>query len=286
MADYKIAPSILSADFARLGDEVTLVLESGADIVHFDVMDNHYVPNLTIGPLVCEALRNHGVTADIDVHLMVKPVDRIIPDFAKAGATYITFHPEASDHIDRSLSLVHENGCKSGLVFTPATPLNYLKHVIDKVDMILLMSVNPGFGGQSFIPEALVKLREARKIIDDSGRDIRLEIDGGVKVDNIGEIAAAGADTLLPVRLFLVRMITRQPLTPCVPRLPRLSPEGQVMHKSEMILIDVDGTLVDSVPDLACCVDTLMVVLDRALMVRRVCVSGLAMVSSAWCAAR
>ena len=197
MADYKIAPSILSADFARLGEEVTHVLESGADIVHFDVMDNHYVPNLTIGPLVCEALRNHGVTADIDVHLMVKPVDRIIPDFAKAGATYITFHPEASEHIDRSLSLVHDNGCKSGLVFNPATPLDYLKHVIDKVDMILLMSVNPGFGVQSFIPEALVKLREARKIIDESGRDIRLEIDGGVKVDNIGEIAAAGADTFV-----------------------------------------------------------------------------------------
>jgi len=197
MADYKIAPSILSADFARLGEEVTHVLESGADIVHFDVMDNHYVPNLTIGPLVCEALRNHGVTADIDVHLMVKPVDRIIPDFASAGATYITFHPEASEHIDRSLSLVHDSGCKSGLVFNPATPLDYLKHVIDKVDMILLMSVNPGFGGQSFIPEALVKLRAARKIIDDSGRDIRLEIDGGVKVDNIGEIAAAGADTFV-----------------------------------------------------------------------------------------
>ena len=197
MADYKIAPSILSADFARLGEEVTHVLESGADIVHFDVMDNHYVPNLTIGPLVCEALRNHGVSADIDVHLMVKPVDRIIPDFAKAGATYITFHPEASEHIDRSLSLVHDHGCKSGLVFNPATPLDYLKHVIDKVDMILLMSVNPGFGGQSFIPETLVKLREARKIIDDSGRDIRLEVDGGVKVDNIGEIAAAGADTFV-----------------------------------------------------------------------------------------
>jgi ribulose-phosphate 3-epimerase len=197
MTDYKIAPSILSADFARLGDEVTHVLESGADVVHFDVMDNHYVPNLTIGPLVCEALRNHGVTADIDVHLMVKPVDRIIPDFAKAGASYITFHPEASDHIDRSLSLVREQGCKSGLVFNPATPLDYLKHVIDKVDMVLLMSVNPGFGGQSFIPETLVKLREARKIIDDSGRDIRLEIDGGVKVDNIGEIAAAGADTFV-----------------------------------------------------------------------------------------
>jgi len=197
MADYKIAPSILSADFARLGDEVTSVLDAGADIVHFDVMDNHYVPNLTIGPLVCEALRNHGVTADIDVHLMVKPVDRIIPDFAKAGATYITFHPEASEHIDRSLSLVRENGCKSGLVFNPATPLDYLKYVIDKVDMILLMSVNPGFGGQSFIPEALPKLREARRIIDDSGRDIRLEIDGGVKIDNIGEIAAAGADTFV-----------------------------------------------------------------------------------------
>ena len=197
MADYKIAPSILSADFARLGEEVTQVLDAGADIVHFDVMDNHYVPNLTIGPLLCEALRNHGVTADIDVHLMVKPVDRIIPDFAKAGATYITFHPEASEHIDRSLMLIRENGCKSGLVFNPATPLDYLKHVIDKVDMILLMSVNPGFGGQSFIPEALVKLREARWIIDDSGRDIRLEIDGGVKVDNIGEIAAAGADTFV-----------------------------------------------------------------------------------------
>lgn len=197
MADYKIAPSILSADFARLGEEVTNVLNDGADIVHFDVMDNHYVPNLTIGPLVCEALRNHGVTADIDVHLMVKPVDRIIPDFAKAGATYITFHPEASEHIDRSLSLVHDNGCKSGLVFNPATPLDYLRHVIDKVDMVLLMSVNPGFGGQSFIPETLVKLRAARKIIDDSGRDIRLEVDGGVKVDNIGEIAAAGADTFV-----------------------------------------------------------------------------------------
>ncbi len=197
MADYKIAPSILSADFARLGEEVTNVLESGADIVHFDVMDNHYVPNLTIGPLVCEALRAHGITADIDVHLMVKPVDRIIPDFAKAGATYITFHPEGSEHIDRSLSLIHDEGCKSGLVFNPATPLDCLKHVIDKVDMILLMSVNPGFGGQSFIPEALPKLRAARKIIDESGRDIRLEIDGGVKIDNIGEIAAAGADTFV-----------------------------------------------------------------------------------------
>jgi ribulose-phosphate 3-epimerase len=197
MADYKIAPSILSADFARLGEEVTHVLAAGADIVHFDVMDNHYVPNLTIGPLVCEALRKHGVTADIDVHLMVKPVDRIIPDFAKAGATWITFHPEASEHIDRSLALVHDCGCKSGLVFNPATPLGHLKYVIDKVDMVLLMSVNPGFGGQSFIPATLDKLREARRIIDDSGRDIRLEIDGGVKVDNIGEIAAAGADTFV-----------------------------------------------------------------------------------------
>ena len=197
MADFKIAPSILSADFARLGEEVDNVLKSGADIVHFDVMDNHYVPNLTIGPLVCDALRKHGVTAEIDVHLMVKPVDGIIPDFARAGASYITFHPEASEHIDRSLQLIREQGCKSGLVFNPGTPLDCLKYVIDKVDMILLMSVNPGFGGQSFIPSALDKLREARKIIDDSGRDIRLEIDGGVKVDNIREIAEAGADTFV-----------------------------------------------------------------------------------------
>ena len=194
MTDFLIAPSILSADFARLGEEVDNVLASGADVVHFDVMDNHYVPNLTIGPLVCEALRSHGVTAPIDVHMMVKPVDRIIPDFAKAGATYITFHPEASEHIDRSLALVRESGCKSGLVFNPATPLDSLKYVMDKVDLILLMSVNPGFGGQSFIPATLDKLREARKLIDESGYDIRLEIDGGVKVDNIAEIAAAGAD--------------------------------------------------------------------------------------------
>ncbi|GMR18186.1 MAG: ribulose-phosphate 3-epimerase [Gammaproteobacteria bacterium] len=197
MADYKIAPSILSADFARLGEEVDNVLASGADIVHFDVMDNHYVPNLTIGPLICDALRKHGVTAEIDVHLMVKPVDRIIPDFSKAGASYITFHPEGSEHIDRSLQLIREAGCKSGLVFNPATPLDYLNYVLDKVDMVLLMSVNPGFGGQSFIPATLDKLREARKIIDASGRDIRLEIDGGVKVDNIKEIAEAGADTFV-----------------------------------------------------------------------------------------
>ena len=197
MPDYKIAPSILSADFARLGEEVDNVLKSGADIVHFDVMDNHYVPNLTIGPLVCDALRKHGVTAEIDVHLMVKPVDRIVPDFAKSGASYITFHPEASEHVDRTLQLIRAEGCKSGLVFNPATPLGYLNYVVDKVDMVLLMSVNPGFGGQSFIPSALDKLREARKIIDASGRDIRLEIDGGVKVNNIREIAEAGADTFV-----------------------------------------------------------------------------------------
>jgi ribulose-phosphate 3-epimerase len=189
-----IAPSILAADFARLGEEVDNVLAAGADVVHFDVMDNHYVPNLTIGPLVCEALRKHGVTAPIDVHLMVKPVDRIIPDFAKAGASIITFHPEASEHIDRSLGLIRELGCQSGLVFNPATSLSYLDHVMDKVDVILLMSVNPGFGGQSFIPSTLDKLRQVRQRIDDSGLDIRLEVDGGVKIDNIGEIASAGAD--------------------------------------------------------------------------------------------
>lgn len=192
-----IAPSILSADFARLGEDVTAVLDAGAEIVHFDVMDNHFVPNLTIGPLICEALRKHGIEAPIDVHLMVEPVDRIIPDFAQAGASYITFHPEASRHIDRSLALISEAGCKAGLVFNPATPLTCLQHVIDKVDMILIMSVNPGFGGQKFIRGALDKLRAARAIIDASGRDIRLEIDGGVKVDNIGEIAAAGADTFV-----------------------------------------------------------------------------------------
>jgi ribulose-phosphate 3-epimerase len=192
-----IAPSILSADFARLGDDVRDVLDAGADIVHFDVMDNHFVPNLTIGSLICDALRNYGIDAPIDVHLMVEPVDRIIPDFAKAGATYITFHPEASRHVDRTLALIRDEGCKSGLVFNPATPLDWLEYVIDKVDMVLLMSVNPGFGGQKFIPSALDKLRVARRMIDASGLEIRLEIDGGVKVDNIGEIAAAGADTFV-----------------------------------------------------------------------------------------
>ncbi len=192
-----IAPSILSANFARLGEEVDAVVAAGAGLIHFDVMDNHYVPNLTIGPMVCAALRKHGVTAPIDVHLMVEPVDHMISEFAKAGASFITFHPEASRHIDRSLSLIRDLGCQSGLVFNPATPLDALRHVLDKVDMVLLMSVNPGFGGQSFIPSALPKLREARRLIDDSGLPIRLEIDGGVKIDNIGEIAAAGADTFV-----------------------------------------------------------------------------------------
>ncbi len=197
MSDYLIAPSILSADFARLGAEVDAVLAAGADIVHFDVMDNHYVPNLTIGPMVCKALRKHGVTAPIDVHLMVRPVDRMIADFIEAGATYITFHPEASDHIDRSLQMIRDGGCKAGLVFNPATPLHYLDFVMDKLDMVLLMSVNPGFGGQKFIPTTLQKLRDARARIDASGLPIRLEIDGGVGVGNIAEIAAAGADTFV-----------------------------------------------------------------------------------------
>lgn len=197
MRDCWIAPSILSADFARLGEEVDAVLEAGANLVHFDVMDNHYVPNLTIGPLVCEALRKHGVEAPIDVHLMVKPVDRIIPDFAAAGATYISFHPEATEHVDRTLQLIRESGCKSGLVFNPATPLDWLDHVLDKVDLVLLMSVNPGFGGQQFIESTLPKIAAARALIDRAGRPVRLEVDGGVKVANIGRIAAAGADTFV-----------------------------------------------------------------------------------------
>lgn len=197
MTDYIIAPSILSANFAKLGEEVDNVLAAGADWVHFDVMDNHYVPNLTIGPMICKALRNHGVSAPIDVHLMVEPVDRIIPDFAAAGATTITFHPEASKHVDRSLQLIHDEGCKTGLVFNPATPLTVLEWAIDRVDMVLLMSVNPGFGGQSFIPHVKQKIAAARALIDASGRDIRLEVDGGVKANNIGELAALGADTFV-----------------------------------------------------------------------------------------
>jgi len=194
---FWIAPSILSADFARLGDEVGAVVAAGADLIHFDVMDNHYVPNLTIGPLVCEALRKHGVKAPIDVHLMVKPVDRIIPDFAAAGATYISIHPEATEHVDRSLQLIREHGCKAGLVFNPATPLDWLDHVLERLDLVLVMSVNPGFGGQQFIDAALAKIATAREIIDRSGRPIRLEVDGGVKVANIGRVAAAGADTFV-----------------------------------------------------------------------------------------
>ena len=195
--EHWIAPSILSADFARLGEEVDAVLAAGANLIHFDVMDNHYVPNLTIGPLVCEALRKHGVTAPIDVHLMVKPVDRIIPDFAAAGATYISIHPEATEHVDRSLQLIREHGCKAGLVFNPATPLDWLDHVLERLDLVLVMSVNPGFGGQQFIDAALAKIATVRGVIDRAGRPIRLEVDGGVKVANIGRVAAAGADTFV-----------------------------------------------------------------------------------------
>ena len=196
MSTHRIAPSILSADFARLGEEVRNVVAAGADMIHFDVMDNHYVPNLTIGPLVCEAIRPH-VQVPIDVHLMIKPVDRLVPDFARAGASIISFHPEASEHVDRTLQLIRDNGCKAGLVFNPATPLHYLEHVMDKLDLILLMSVNPGFGGQSFIPETLKKITAARKLIDQSGRDIMLEVDGGIKIENIAQVAQAGADTFV-----------------------------------------------------------------------------------------
>ncbi|GAA0207553.1 MULTISPECIES: ribulose-phosphate 3-epimerase [Kangiella] len=197
MQNIVIAPSILSADFARLGEEVENVLKAGSDWVHFDVMDNHYVPNLTIGPMVCKALRDYGIEAPIDVHLMVEPVDSIIPDFAKAGATYISFHPEASKHVDRTIGLIKEHGCKAGVVLNPATPVSILEYIIDKVDLVLLMSVNPGFGGQSFIPSTLRKCQQVRQLIDESGRDIRLEIDGGVKIDNIEEIAACGVDTFV-----------------------------------------------------------------------------------------
>jgi ribulose-phosphate 3-epimerase len=197
MLEPWIAPSILSADFARLGEEVRDVLAAGADLVHFDVMDNHYVPNLTVGPLVCEALRKAGITAPIDVHLMVKPVDRIVPDFAKAGATWISFHPEATEHVDRTIGLIREHGCRPGLVLNPATPIDWLDYVLDKLDLVLLMSVNPGFGGQAFIPGVLPKIARVRELIDRAGREVRLEVDGGVKVDNIGEIAAAGADTFV-----------------------------------------------------------------------------------------
>lgn len=226
--DYFIAPSILSADFARLGEEVVAVLAAGADRVHFDVMDNHYVPNLTIGPLVCEALRRYGITAPIDVHLMVKPVDRIIPDFAKAGATLITFHPEATEHIDRSLQLTRDLGCQAGLAFNPATPLDYLKYVMDKLELILLMSVNPGFGGQSFIPSVLPKLREARRLIDDSGGAIRLEIDGGVKADNIRQIAEAGADTFVAGSAIFGAADRRAAIAALRAELARISRGGRI----------------------------------------------------------
>ena len=223
-----IAPSILSADFARLGDEVEAVLAAGADIIHFDVMDNHYVPNLTIGPMVCEALRKFGITAPLDVHLMVKPVDRIIPDFAKAGATYISFHPEASEHVDRTIELIREHGCKPGLVLNPATPLDYLDYTLPKLDLVLLMSVNPGFGGQQFIPAVLDKVRAVRKRIDASGKPIRLEIDGGVKVDNIGEIARAGADMFVAGSAIFGARTTR-------PRSPRCAPPSAARSSPRLV---------------------------------------------------
>ena len=262
---YQIAPSILSANFARLGEEVDNVLASGADIVHFDVMDNHYVPNLTIGPLVCEALRKHGVTAPIDVHLMVKPVDRIIPDFVKAGASYITFHPEASEHIDRTIGLIKESGCKAGLVFNPATPLDVLEYTLPKLDMVLLMSVNPGFGGQKFIPYVLDKARKVRAMIDAGGHDCRLEIDGGVGPANIREIAAAGVDTFVAgSAIFNARKETDvTSTTPCLPRCAPSSPKSRPRNMSQHIkryttpvsvkavVIDLDGTLLHTAPELA-----------------------------------
>jgi len=225
MKKYVIAPSILSADFARLGEDTARVLAAGGDVVHFDVMDNHYVPNLTMGPMVLKALRQYGITAPIDVHLMVKPVDRIIPDFAAAGASYITFHPESSEHVHRSLQLIKDHGCKAGLVLNPATPLSFLDYVMDQLDIILLMSVNPGFGGQSFIPGTLDKLRQVRRLIDDSGRDIRLEVDGGVKIDNIGAIAAAGADMFVAGSAIFGQPDYQQIITAMRHEISRLSHE-------------------------------------------------------------
>jgi ribulose-phosphate 3-epimerase len=249
MTTYRIAPSILSADFARLGEEVRNVVAAGADIIHFDVMDNHYVPNLTIGPLVCQAIRPH-VQVPIDVHLMVKPVDRIIPDFAKAGANIITFHPEASEHIDRTLQLIRDNGCKAGLVFNPGTPLHYLDHVMDKIDMILIMSVNPGFGGQSFIPEALKKIAIARRMIDESGRDIMLEVDGGIKADNIAAAAAAGADTFVAGSAIFGKPDYKAVIDAMRAELATV---GEVMRTGaaaiRAAIIDLDGTMLHTVPD-------------------------------------